>query len=154
MAVVFEGPRLFARRLQADDGEAMLAVYGDAEAMRWVGDGRPLTAAECERWLAITADNYLHRGYGMFALVERETGAVVGFCGLVHPGGRAEAEIKYAFLRSAWGRGLASEAARALLGHGATAHGLQAVIATVAPDNLAAARPSSSTGARRKARTR
>ena len=115
----------------------MLAVYGDAEAMRWVGDGSPLTAEECERWIAVTADNYLRRGYGMFALVERETGGVVGFCGLVHPGGQAEAEIKYAFLRSAWGRGLATEAARALLGYGAAAHGLRQVIATVDPDNHA-----------------
>jgi hypothetical protein len=46
----------------------------------------------------------------MFALVERETGAVVGFCGLVHPQQQVEAELKYAFLRSAWGRGLATEA--------------------------------------------
>ena len=54
---------------------------------------------------AVTAENYDHRGYGMFALVERETGAVVGFCGLVHPGGQTEAEIKYAFLRTALGPG-------------------------------------------------
>ena len=138
--VIFESPRLLARRLQPEDRQAMLAVYGDAEAMRWVGDGRPLTAEECDRWLEVTADNYRRRGYGMFALVERETGRVVGFGGLVHPGGQAEAEVKYALLRSAWGRGLATEAARALLGYGAAAHGLREVIATVDPDNLASQR--------------
>ena len=83
----------------------MLAVYGDAEAMRWVGDGTPLSPEECDRWLVVTAENYAKRGYGMFALVERETGAVVGFCGLVHFGGQAEPEIKYALLRCGLGPG-------------------------------------------------
>ena len=52
--VVFETPRLVARRLEPGDRGPMLAVYGDAEAMRWVGDGRPLTAEDCDRWLDVT----------------------------------------------------------------------------------------------------
>jgi len=138
--VVFETPRLVGRRLEPGDRETMLAVYGDAEGMRWVGDGRPLTAEDCERWLVVTAENYRRRGYGMFALVERETGAVVGFCGLVHPQQQVEAELKYAFLRSAWGRGLATEAARGLLDHATTTLGLGRVVATVAPGHLASQR--------------
>ena len=67
-------------------------------------------------------------------------GQVVGFCGLVHPGGQAEAEVKYAFLRSHWGQGLASEAVPALLAYGATQHRLTRIIATVAPANLASQR--------------
>ena len=87
----------------------------------------------------------------MFALVERETGAVVGFCGLVHFAGRAEPEIKYALLRAVWGRGLATEAARALLGYGAAAHGLQMIIATVDPDNHASQRVLAKAGMQRGA---
>ena len=128
--MVFETPRLVGRRLEPQDLEPMLAVYGDLEAMLFVGDRTALGRADCERWLAVTAENYEKRGYGMFALVERATGEVVGFAGLVHPGGQAEAEIKYALLRSAWGRGLATEAARALLEF-ARARGLPEVIATV-----------------------
>ncbi|MCE9658438.1 MAG: GNAT family N-acetyltransferase [Burkholderiales bacterium] len=138
--VVFETERLVARRLEPGDEVAMLEVYGDAEAMRWVGDGVPLTAEQCDRWLVVTAENYRLRGYGMFALVERASAKVVGFCGLVHPAGQAEAEAKYAFARGAWGRGLATEALRALLGYGSSAHGLQEIIATVAPDNAASQR--------------
>ena len=87
----------------------------------------------------------------MFALVERETGAVVGFCGLVHFGGRADPEIKYALLRTVWGRGLATEAARALLGYGAADHGLKMIIATVAPDNHASQRVLAKAGMERGA---
>ena len=130
--VVFETPRLIGRRVEAQDLEPMLAVYGDLEAMRFVGDGTALSRDDCERWLAVTAENYAKRGYGMFALVERQTGQVVGFGGLIHFAGRGEPEIKYALLRSAWGRGLATEAARALLEF-ARARGLPEVIATVHP---------------------
>ena len=138
--LVFESERLLARRLEPGDAAALLAVYGDADAMRWVGDGEPLTAAQCEQWIAVTENNYRLRGYGMFALVERAAGEVVGFCGLVHPGGQAEAEVKYAFTRAHWGKGFATEAVRAMLDYGATSHGLREIIATVAPGNLVSLR--------------
>jgi RimJ/RimL family protein N-acetyltransferase len=150
-AVVFETERLLARRLDGGDVEALLAVYGDADAMRWVGDGEPITREGCERWVEVTEANYARRGYGMFALQDKATGRVVGFCGIVHPGGQPEAEVKYAFLRSHWGRGLATEAVRALLRHGAEVHRLTHIIATTAPENAASHRVLLKAGLRRGA---
>ena len=149
--VVFETPRLFGRRLEPGDHAAMLAVYGDADGMRFVGDGRPLTAEECERWMVVTVDNYRQRGYGMFALVERASGAVVGFCGLVHPRQQVEAELKYAFLPSAWGRGLATEAATGLLAYAEAGLGLASVMATVDPEHVASQRVLAKAGMERGA---
>ena len=96
----------------------------------------------------VTARNYATRGYGMFAVEDRETGEVIGFCGLVHPGGQEEPEIKYAFRRSTWGQGLASEMVPALLGYGAEAFGLKRIIAAVAADNSASRRVLEKAGAR------
>jgi len=138
--VIFETDRLIVRHLQPNDLAPMLEVYGDADAMRWVGDGQAITEAQCRRWLEVTEDNYRRRGYGMSALVERSSGEVVGFCGLVHPGGQPEAEIKYALKLRCWGRGFATEAARAMLLYGARVKGLRCVIATAAPENLASHR--------------
>ena len=118
----------------------MFAVYSDPEAMRWVGDGLPISRGKCEEWFEVTERNYATRGYGMFTLVHRESGVVVGFAGLVHPGGRPEPEIKYALHRSHWGLGLPSEAVLRLLAYGASAHDLQRIIATVAPGNVASQR--------------
>ena len=84
-----ETARLKIRRIVPSDVDAMFAVYGDAESMRYVGDGQPLTFERCEQWVRVTEKNYAARGYGMFALEERATGEVVGFAGLVHPGGQA-----------------------------------------------------------------
>lgn len=137
---LFKTERLLCRRWQAQDIGPLHAVYSDPEAMRWVGDGQPLSRARCEEWFQVTETNYARRGYGMFALVEQASGTVVGFCGLVHPGGQHEPEIKYAFARAQWGRGLASEVVPALLAYGAARHGLQSIIATVAAKNLASQR--------------
>lgn len=134
---IFHSNRLSCRRWVPEDFDALIRVYGDADAMRWVGAGVAITPEHCRRWLEVTEANYRTRGYGMFALEDRSTAFVVGFCGLVHPGGQVDAEIKYALERQYWGRGLATEAAKSLLAYGAREHGLPKIIATAAPDNLA-----------------
>lgn len=131
-SILYSTERLDVRQLDACDLDTLHAVYSDADAMRWVGDGQPLDREGCKGWIEITRNNYAHRGYGMSAVVERASGLVVGFCGLVHPGGQDEAELKYAFLRAHWGRGFATEAARGMLGYGFGCLGLEAIIATVA----------------------
>lgn len=135
-AVVFETQRLVCRHIVPGDAQAMFVVYSDVDAMRWVGDGSVLSLAQCRDWIAITQRNYANKGYGMFALECLSSGAVIGFCGIVHPGGQPEAEIKYALQRNRWGEGIATEAVRALLA-AAPALGVQRLIATVAPENLA-----------------
>lgn len=135
--MLFATARLLVRRLRDSDLEHLVSVYGDAAAMRWVGDGGPLDRSDCMRWLDVTRANYERRGYGMFTVERRSSQQVIGFCGLVHPGGQAEPEVKYAYHRLHWGSGFATEALVALLTHGASAHGLQLVIATAAPENVA-----------------
>lgn len=138
--ILFQTERLLIRQLAADDFDAMYAVYSDMEAMRWVDDGQPISREECAQWIEITQKNYTTYGYGMSALVLRSSGAVIGFCGLVHPGGQADAEIKYALLRDYWNQGFASEATQGMIDYGARTFGLRKIIATIDPDNLASQR--------------
>jgi RimJ/RimL family protein N-acetyltransferase len=128
-------PRLILRRLGPADVDSLLAVYGDRDSMRWVGDGQALDRAACEAWVAVTERNYAARGYGMSAIEGRADGAVVGFVGLVHPGGQETPELKYALRKEYWGQGLATEAARAMIEYGTTRFGLREIIATIAPEN-------------------
>ena len=137
---LFQTTRLRVRLMEARDLEALLEVYGDREAMRWVDDGEPLSRAQALRWIEVTARNIANRGYGMSPVELRDGGTVIGFCGLVHPGGQDEAELKYAYRREVWGNGIASEVARGMCGYGERVHGLREVIATVAPANIASQR--------------
>lgn len=138
--VLFHTERTRVRPLVHGDQAALLQVYGDADAMRYVGDGRPLTPAQCDEWVQVTARNRATRGYGMNAIEHVLTGQVLGFCGLVHPGGQAQAEVKYAFARAHWRQGYAREVVPALLQHGFERHGLREIIATVHPAHTVSAR--------------
>jgi len=88
------------------------------------------------------------RGLGGFTIVGGAGGDAIGFCGIVHPGGQPTPEIKYAFRRDLWGRGLAREVAPALLAHGFGALGLERIIATVHADNAPSIRVLESCGMR------
>ncbi|MEQ1506768.1 MAG: GNAT family N-acetyltransferase, partial [Myxococcota bacterium] len=102
-------------------------------------------------WVEVTDRNLALRGYGMATVTWAETGAAIGFCGLVHPDGQPEAELKYAFARDWWGRGLATEVAAGVLRYGVEQLGLRAVIATVAPGNAASRRVLEKVGLVRRA---
>lgn len=138
--------RLLVRRWVPDDRERLLRIYGDAEAMRWVADGVPLTQQQAANWLEVTANNYRQRGYGMYTVTLRNGGSIIEFCGLVHPDDQDKPEVKYAFAREHWGHGYASEVVCALLPYAAEKLGLKQIIATVAPDNAASRRVLSKAG--------
>ena len=135
--VVFNTERLVVRRWREDDLPLLISVYTDRDAMRWVADGNPISNEACSRWMEVTQNNYATRGYGMFAVETKSEAKVIGFCGLVHPGGQEDAEIKYAYLRSHWGQGFATEAAHGMLRYGTRCHGLGRILATTAPENTA-----------------
>jgi len=149
---MFQTERLSVRRLVADDFDDLLEVYSDPEAMRFVGDGQPITRAETGRWIEVTRSNQATRGYGMSHVSLTESGALVGFCGLVHPGGQEEPEVKYALLRPFWGRGLATELVRGMIAWGRREHDLDVVIATVDARNAASLRVLAKAGLRERGR--
>lgn len=113
----------------------MLSIYGDLETVRFVGDGEPLSHAECVRWIDVTDANFKNRGYGMVGLVGSASERLVGCIGIVHPGQQPEPEVKYAFHKEFWGQGLATEAVGAILSWFRSQGHLDPVMATVAPGN-------------------
>ncbi len=122
---IFQTERLICRLWDREDLEAIYSVYSDEEGSRWVGDGQPISREETIRWLDVTFNNYTTRGYGMSTVLEKATGDIVGFCGLVHPDGQQLAEIKYSFKRTHWGLGYASEIVPGMISYGNTVHVLR-----------------------------
>jgi len=125
------------RTWQASDKSKLLKLYGLESVIKWVDDGNPLTKAEADAWMIKTRSNYEIYGYGMFAIEDRNGNDLVGFGGLVHPGGQSKAEAKYAFFPTVWGRGIATEFLAGLLHYASQKLGLVEIIATVAVENEA-----------------
>lgn len=132
-----ETDRLYIRGLRADDLDELYEVCGDPELMRHVGDGRPLSREQTRHWIEKSQDNYAKHGFGCAAVVAKDGDRFAGYCGLVYGPGGAEVEIIYALKKQYWGRGLASEAAAAMLEYGLDKCRLKRIVATVDPENRA-----------------
>jgi ribosomal-protein-alanine N-acetyltransferase len=142
MPLVVQTPRLTVRTFERSDVDAMQALYGDAETMRYIGSGdgvrtRAQTEAGVERMIAHQDEH----GYSIWAVADRASGEVIGNCGIVlmewiGP----EVEIAYMVRRDRWGEGIASEAARACLDHGLGPLGLGLVVGLAYPQNVASHR--------------
>jgi len=101
------------RAFQEGDWRDLYAYYSDPECTRYTV-GKPLSEAGTWQVLAAMTGHWQMRGYGPYAVVERNTGRVLGPVGLWYPLGWPEPEIKWALARDYWGRGYAVEAARAV----------------------------------------
>jgi ribosomal-protein-alanine N-acetyltransferase len=132
-----ETPRLRLRPFTLDDLGAHASLYADPEITRWLSDGPwhgDAARERSERAVRRFVSHWSACGYGVWAVEERATGRFLGQCGLnTLPGG--EVEILWAIAREAWGRGLASEAARAALDYAFGVVGLERVIALARPQN-------------------
>jgi hypothetical protein len=134
--------RLTLRHFHGADAEPMHRVFGDAEVMRF-GDGIQ-TIDWVRDWLCTCLERYYPtRGFGPYAVVEKRSQAVIGYCCLfAFPDldGQPEVEIGYRLARSAWGQGYASEAAGAVRDYALGTLGIQRLVAMIDPSNVASIR--------------
>lgn len=148
--IIAASDRLQLRHLVESDLDAMHAVFGDPDVMRF-GPGVQ-TREWIAGWLARRIDEYDRRGYGLWAVAVR--GSTIGYCGLTwfpDINGRTEIEIGYRLARASWGHGYATEAARLARDHAFDALGLRRVIALVDPGNVASIRVAVKLGMRHEA---
>jgi RimJ/RimL family protein N-acetyltransferase len=131
--------RLLLRSWHADDAEAALGTYGDAEVARWLSpamDRVPDAAAMrllLQQWIA--EDNRMTPPTGRWAIEERDTARLIGGAVLLPlPPGDEDLELGLQLHPAAWGQGYASEAGSALA-RWAFGQGLDEVLAVVRPVN-------------------
>jgi RimJ/RimL family protein N-acetyltransferase len=128
--------RLTMRGWREDDAAAYAEMTADPEVMRFMGG--VIDAGESWRQLALFVGHWVLRGYGLWA-VERD-GALIGRVGLWRPGGWPGLEVGWLLARGAWGRGYATEAARASMEWAWSELGASQLISIIAPDNVASVR--------------
>jgi RimJ/RimL family protein N-acetyltransferase len=117
-----ETDRLVLRPWQHDDAPRLLDILSRIEVMKWLGDGPPQLMKDLDEAHA-RIDRYAERSathpHGIWALEPKVGGAPRGTVLLLPlPNGDGELEIGWHLHPDSWGRGYASEAARAVLAHG------------------------------------
>jgi RimJ/RimL family protein N-acetyltransferase len=145
--------RLLLRQFREDDLDAYAAICADPEVMRYLGDGRPLARAEAWRQMAMILGHWQLRGFGLWAVQERATGALIGRMGFFQPEGWPGFELGWMLRRASWGRGYATEGAGRALAHAFTEMGRERLISLIRPDNRPSIRVAERLGERLERRT-
>jgi RimJ/RimL family protein N-acetyltransferase len=147
MEIDLETERLVLRRFVQADADNLFDLNGDPAVMRFINGGRPTPreVIEGEVLPRILRTSVQFPGFGYWAAVEKATGDFLGyFClrppRLSRPAQPGEMELGYRLRRAAWGRGYATEGARALVRKGFAELGVERVVATAYAEHLASRR--------------
>ena len=114
MAIV-ETPRLVLRPPIGSDIEPMMVIHQDPDVMKYLDSHVSGDIGVAWRNVAIMIGHWSISGFGPWTIVLKESSQIIGRAGLWYPAGAANVELGWMIRRSDWGRGFATEAARAAL---------------------------------------
>ncbi len=132
--------RLILREFTLDDVEAHGRIFSDPHVTRYLPRGPypPEKAADiARRTIEYFIQHWRERGYGVWAVVDRDSGLLIGQCGLNQLEEAPEVEVLYLLDRPFWGRGLATEGAQAAVDVAFDQIGLRRIVGLTMPENLA-----------------
>ena len=125
---------MILRELSVDDAENFYALNLNPNVVKYTGDPPFQSISEAEEFLK-NYNPYAAYGYGRWAVIEKETGKFIGWCGLKFDG--KETDIGFRFFEEHWGIGFATESAKACLAFGFTKLKLEEIIGRAMHENLA-----------------
>src|SRR5688500_6466942 len=131
-----ETPRLKIRWLNATDTEDLFAIFGDPEVCRYWSRPPLADRSGAEALHAEIVGSFKERSLFQWGVADRASDRVVGTCTLASLSElHQRAEIGFALVRSAWGKGFMAEAVPAVLHFGFETLGLHRIEADVDPRN-------------------
>jgi RimJ/RimL family protein N-acetyltransferase len=139
-----ETERLALRRFTTADAENLFLLDSDPAVMRYLSGGKPTPRHMIEQEVLprFLRSYERYEGFGVFAAVLKATGEFLGWFGFKpdKDGGADEISLGYRLRQAAWGKGYATEGARALISKGFVELGVRRVYATTYEENLASRR--------------
>lgn len=137
VSIIIKTNRLILREIKEQDLATLSKIYADPECMQFYP--RTKSSAEIRSWFQeLSFNSYVTHGFGLWAVVDPSSGQVMGDCGITlqeTPEG-SEPEIGYHLWRDFWGKGFATEAAKACRSHALITLGLNRVVSITSPENI------------------
>ena len=138
--IILETPRLILREWLPDDWVRFKPIATNPQVIRYVGMGQPPSDEQIRAYIEAARKLYRDESFCLWPLVYREAQELIGFCGFDRLWGGEEIEIGYWLAPDYWGKGLATEAAQAVMRYGREKLGLRRVVAVAHPENKASIR--------------
>lgn len=140
-----ETKRLRLRHWRESDVDPFLAFYRDP--LSAVVYGNDITRSDVWRRVGLIIGHWQLRGFGPWALEDKETGKFAGHSGLWYPDGWGDVEVGYGIMPEFRGRGYAEEAARRVRDYGHREVGLKRLVSYIDPANTASVNVAEKLGA-------
>ncbi|HKY21839.1 MAG TPA: GNAT family N-acetyltransferase [Vicinamibacterales bacterium] len=152
--VELETERLKLRMWCESDLDAYAEMCADPQVMRYLTQGKLFTRADAWRSIAFFMGHWQMRGYGHWAVEEKATGRMIGRIGFLNPEGWPGFEIGWTLASPTWGKGYATEGAKAALQYAFTELDRPHVISLIHPENASSIRVAERLGERLEGQTR
>ena len=137
---MLETERLSIRRFTPEDLDALIEMRSDPEVNIYLGGARMQNPEALAKRLKFYIDCYDKYGFGMSAMIWKETGEMFGWSGLQPLGETPNIEVGYGMIKKFWGRGIGFECAEAWLDYGFRQAGLERICAVAYPENTGSRR--------------
>jgi ribosomal-protein-alanine N-acetyltransferase len=137
---VIQTLKLMLRPLEAGDAEVLHRIYQTEGVLQYFPNSAPPPLERVERFIISQHEHWEKFGYGNWGIVPEGESQIIGWAGLQYLPELNETEVGYLLDKPFWGKGFATEAARASIQFGFGQCNLDHVIALVHPENLASRR--------------
>jgi len=127
--------RLSLRELTADDAPFAFDLNSDPEVLKYTGD-EPFETPEEARTFLENYSDYQRNGFGRWGVVLKESGELIGWCGLKRDRETNEVDLGFRFFRKHWNKGYASEAAFACMEAGFAQFGIDRIVGRARKENM------------------
>lgn len=134
--IITETPRLILRYFTYEDLDDLAPMLADPQVMYFSARGVQ-TRDQTRKFLNWMLSSYQQEGFGLYAVIHKETLKLIGFCGLLmwDLKQQKEVEIGYRYATKYWGQGLGTEAAIAVRDYAWNQLGLNRLICIIQPEN-------------------
>jgi RimJ/RimL family protein N-acetyltransferase len=135
---ILETPRLQLRRFTTDDAAFVLELLNEPSFLRYIGDKKVRNLDDARQYILNgPVASYERNGYGLNVVELKDEHAPIGMCGLLKRAELHDADIGFAFLPAFWKKGLAFEAATAVVHDARERLNLPRILAITSLDNQA-----------------
>ena len=136
--IVPKTERLLLRQFTVDDAQFILTLLNEPSFLRYIGDKKVRNLEDAAAYILNgPVASYERNGFGLYLVELKGSHTPIGMCGLLKRDELSDADIGFAFLPAYWNKGLAFEAATAVLQDARERLSLQRILAITSLDNEA-----------------
>lgn len=147
---MIETNRLIIRKMTIEDFNSLNKIFSDKKTMEFWSN--PFTEKEVRKWIQKNINNYRNYGFGRWVIILKKNKKIIGDIGYlcIEINGKIENDLGYIIYSKYWGKGYATEGAKACLNHGFNKLGMERIVANMPYNHYASQKVAKKVGMKKE----